>query len=414
MTGGTVTGGTLRLRGRHFETGEPVEVTVTGGTIATVGPAPDETAQAPGVLGDDGYWVAPALFDSQINGFGGRDLNAADTTPEDAGAIVRLLWEAGVTRCCPTVTTNSFERMAASLRAIGAACEADPQVAHAAVTVHVEGPYISADDGPRGAHPREHTRPPDWDEFRRLQDAAGGCIGYVTLAPELPGARSFIERLAGEGIVVALGHHAGSTADIRAAVAAGARHCTHLGNGAHAQLPRHPNYIWDQLAEDGLMAGIIADGHHLPPAVVKCLLRAKGLERTILVSDAIAAAGLPAGRYEREGGQAIEVTPSGRIQLAATPYLVGSGLRLHEGIGNTARFAGTSLGQTIRLATRNPARLFGIDEQYGSLAPGQSADLLLFRWDEVACRVDVVATFAAGRLVFQQELQAPNPAASAA
>lgn len=414
-----MTGGTVRLQGRHFETGELVEVSLSVTTIAAIRAAPGETdgrggdgesgrpPGTPDVLGGEGYWLAPALFDSQVNGFGGRDFNAPDTTPDDAAAVVRLLWEAGVTRCCPTVTTGSFERMAASLRAIRAACEADPQVAHAAVTLHVEGPYISSEDGPRGAHPREHTRPPDWDELRRLQDAAGGRIGYVTLAPELPGAVPFIERLAGEGIVVALGHHAGSADAIRAAVEAGARHCTHLGNGAHAQLPRHPNYIWDQLAEDRLTAGIIADGHHLPPAVVKCLLRAKGLERTILVSDAIAAAGLPAGRYEPRGRQAIEVTPSGRIQLADTPYLAGSGLRLHEGIGNTVRFAGISLAEAIRLATRNPARLFGLEDHYGRLAPGQSADILLFRWDDTAGRMDVVATVAAGRVVLQQELHPP-------
>jgi N-acetylglucosamine-6-phosphate deacetylase len=354
-------------------------------------------------LGGDGLWLAPALFDSQVNGFGGRDLNAPDTTPDDVAAVVRLLWEGGVARCCPTVTTQSTERMTASLRAIRRAAESDPQVAHAAVTLHIEGPYISPEDGPRGAHPREHTRPPDLEEFRRLQDAAGGRIGYVTLAPELPGAIPFIRRLAGEGVVVSLGHHAGTEEDIRAAVDAGASHCTHLGNGAHAVLPRHPNYIWEQLATDGLTAGIIADGHHLPPAVVKSFVRAKGLERTVLVSDAIAAAGLPPGRYPRPGGQTIEITPAGRIQVADTPYLAGSGLRLHQGVGNTVRYAGTTLAQTVHLAARNPARIFGLGGRYGALAPGYAADLLLFRWDEESASLDVVATVAAGRVVYQAE-----------
>jgi N-acetylglucosamine-6-phosphate deacetylase len=402
----------VRLRGRHFETGEPYEITIEGATIARAGPAPDEPAP-PGLVpadGGDGMWLAPALFDSQINGFGGHDLNAADTSPEDVAAVVRLLWEAGVARCCPTVTTNSFQRMARSLRTIRAACEQDPLVEHAAVAVHVEGPYISPDDGPRGAHPREHTRPPDLDEFRRLQEAAGGRIGYVTLAPELPGALPFVERLAAEGIVVALGHHGAPAEAIRAATDAGARHCTHLGNGAHAQLPRHPNYIWEQLAEDRLSAGIIADGHHLPPSVVKTFVRAKGAERTILVSDAIAEAGLPPGRYESGRGQSVEIAESGRIQLAGTPYLAGSGLRLHEGVGNAVRFAGISLAQALRLATSNPARLFGIDDTYGRLEPGQSADVLLFRWDEAAARVHVAATIAAGRVVYHPRPEAPRPA----
>lgn len=416
----------MRLRGRHVETGEPVEVTLEGTGIAAVGPAPDETAQAPGVLGDDGYWLAPALFDSQVNGFRGCDLNAAGASPDHLATVIRLLWEAGVARCCPTVTTNSFERMAGSLRAMRQACETDAQVDYAAVAFHIEGPYISPEDGPRGAHPREHARLPDMDEFHRLQDAAGGRIRYVTLAPELPGAFSFIEQLAQEGMVMALGHHAGSADEIRAAVDAGARHCTHLGNGAHAQLPRHPNYIWEQLAEDRLSAGIIVDGHHLPPSVVKTFVRAKGLERTILVSDAIAAAGLPPGRYSGNHDQALEITSDGRIQLADTPYLAGSGLRLHEGVGNAVRFSGISLAQAMQMATRNPAQLFGIDGTYGHLRAGQAADLLLFHWDPAVApavapavspvvgpavtSIEIVATIAGGRLVYQAGVQAPRQA----
>ena len=382
----------MQLRGRHFETGQTVDVQIEGGTIRSISAA----------AGDSDLWLAPGLFDSQVNGFGGKDLNAAETTPEDVSAVMRLLWEAGVTRFCPTVTTHSFERMANSLRAIVRACEQDAQLAHAAATLHIEGPYISSEDGPRGAHPREHARPPEWDEFRRLQEAAAGRIGYVTLAPELPGAPDFIAKLADQKIVVALGHHAGSTDQIRAAVDSGARHCTHLGNGAHAQLPRHPNYLWDQLAEDHLSAGIIADGHHLPPAVVKTFVRAKGLERTILVSDAIAAAGLPPGRYEGNKGQAIEITETGRIQLADTPFLAGSGLRLHQGVGNAVRFAGITLAESVRLATENPARLFGLSEFYGRLEPGFDADLLVFRWDANASEITVEKTIAAGEVVCQR------------
>ena len=409
----------MRLRGKHFQTGQVVELTTEGSRIAQVGPAPDEQpsattglregvsgrgagmAQAPGVLGDDGYWLAPALFDSQVNGFGGRDLNAADTTPDDVRAVMRFLWEAGVARFCPTVTTDSFERMTHSLRAVRQACEQDAQVAHAAATVHIEGPYISSEDGPRGAHPLEHARPPDWDEFQRFQEAAGGRIGYVTLAPELPGARALVERLAREHIVVALGHHAGSAEDIRTAVEAGARHCTHLGNGAHAVLPRHPNYIWEQLAEDRLTAGIIADGHHLPPSVVKTFVRAKQLERTILVSDAIVEAGLPPGRHlNKTKGTWREISADGRIGMADTPYLAGSGLRLHQGVANAMRFAGLSLAEAIQAATVNPARLFGIAETYGRLEPGLSADVLLFRWDESTAELQVAATVAAGEVVY--------------
>lgn len=388
-----------RVRGKHFATGALVEVAITGGTIVSIGQA--EEPAAPGTLGDESVWLAPGLFDSQINGFGGFDFNASTTTPDEVGAVIRKLWESGVTRLCPTVTTQSHARIISSLRAIRQAIESDPQIAHACVTLHIEGPYISSEDGPRGAHPREHTRPPDLDEFQRFREAAGGRIGYVTLAPELPGAVPFIERLARDGVVMALGHHGAPTDAIRAAVDAGASHCTHLGNGAHAQLPRHPNYIWEQLAEDRLTAGLIVDGHHLPAAVVKSMFRGKGLERVIMVSDAISLAGMPPGRYPVEGNLDREITPAGRIQVADTPYLAGSGLRLNDGLGLAVQFAGISLAEAIPLATRNPARRFGIAGTYGELAPGYDADLLLYRWDEAASQVQVAATIAAGQVVYQ-------------
>src|SRR5207244_4307325 len=175
---------------------------------------------------------------------------------------------------------------------------------------HREGPDLSPEDGPRGAHPRQHIRPPDWDEFRRLQDAAGGLIRLVTLAPEHDGALPFIEKLVAAGVVVSLGHTAASGACIRAAAKAGARLSTHLGNGAHAILPRHPNYIWEQLAADELWASIICDGHHLPPSVARCIVRVKTPARTILTSDAGSLAGLAPGHYH-EWGQELEVRPEG-------------------------------------------------------------------------------------------------------
>src|SRR5262249_51041292 len=143
---------------------------------------------------------------------------------------------------------------------------------------HVEGPHISPDDGPRGAHPRRWVRPPDVDEFHRWQEAARGHIRLVTVAPEWPEAPRYIEALVGEGIVISLGHTNANGAQIAAAASAGATMSTHLGNGAHAILQRHPNYIWEQLAEDRLMASFIVDGIHLPKSFVKVALRAKSVE----------------------------------------------------------------------------------------------------------------------------------------
>ena len=181
---------------------------------------------------------------------------------------------------------------------------------------------------------------------------------------------------------------------------AGARLSTHLGNGSHAVLPRHPNYLWDQLAEDRLWASLIVDGHHLPPAAVKTFLRAKGLGRALLVSDAVHVAGLPPGRYELMGG-AVEVGASGRVSLAGTPYLAGSSLRLCDALPNAMAFAGISLAEAVDLASLNPARLLGIAGDRGRLEVGQPADLILFGLNGAELRL--AATVAAGEVVYRGE-----------
>jgi N-acetylglucosamine-6-phosphate deacetylase len=280
-------GGHVRIIGTICGRDGIYAVDVEDERIAAIAPADGPGADEGTALGGPHCTIAPALLDMQVNGFAGRDLNAPDASPEDVAAITAALHEGGVGLWCPTVTTGPFERMSASLRAVAKACEEDRRVAASVAAIHLEGPYISAEDGPRGAHPAEHAREPDADEFRRLQDAAGGRIGIVTLAPELPGA-----------------------------VEAGARLSTHLGNGAHALLPRHPNYIWEQLAEDRLWASLIADGHHLPPSVVRCFVRCKGPGRVILVSDAVRCAGLEAGHYEF-GGRQVELTRDGAVMPTA-------------------------------------------------------------------------------------------------
>ncbi len=172
---------------------------------------------------------------------------------------------------------------------------------------------------------RRHVRPPDWDEFRRFQEASGGRIRLATLAPEHDGALPFIEKLAASGVVAAIGHTLASGARLRDAVRAGARLSTHLGNGCHATLPRHDNPIWEQLADDNLWASVICDGWHLTEAVARCILRVKGPGRAVLTCDASSLAGLPPGVY-REGDQDYEVLEKAVKWLSpGTSYLAGSG-----------------------------------------------------------------------------------------
>jgi N-acetylglucosamine-6-phosphate deacetylase len=288
--------------------------------------------------------------------------------------------------------------MLAGLQAVVRAREADATLARAIPAIHVEGPYLAAEDGPRGAHPLEFVRDPDWEHFQRFQEAAEGQIKILTLAPERAGALPFIEKVVASGVLISIGHTGASPEQIRDAVQAGARMSTHLGNGAHAQIARHPNYIWEQLANDDLFASIITDGHHLPPSVAKCFARVKGPERLCLVSDAVSLGGCPPGIYS--GGRH-EVLPSGKVVLAGTPYLAGAGHLLDTCAANALRFTELGLAGVARATSTNPARLLGLEAQKGRVAPGYDADLTLFRLPPDDGPLEIVATVLGGEIVYQ-------------
>lgn len=294
----------------------------------------------------------PGLFDLQVNGFAGVDFNAPGLTADRCAEAIERMRATGVTRCLPTLITSPLDDFAASARVL--ARTADPAIAG----IHMEGPYLSPEDGPRGAHRREHIAPAGIEDFTRRQEAADGTIVLVTLAPEVPGALALIEHLVASGVRVAIGHTAATPRQIGDAIAAGASLATHLGNGCAEMLPRHPNAIWELLAADGVIASLIADGHHLPAATVKAMVRAKGPGRTILVTDAIAAAGCAPGRYAI-GGVECALAEDGRVSLPGTPYLAGSSLTLDRAVANAVRFTGLALEDVIPMASSLPARYLG-------------------------------------------------------
>jgi N-acetylglucosamine-6-phosphate deacetylase len=294
----------------------------------------------------------PGLFDLQVNGFGGIDFNGPDLTADRIDEALDRMRTTGVTRCLPTLITSSFEQFAESARVLS-------RMASAAIAgIHMEGPYLSPADGPRGAHPREHVKPASLDDFHRRQDAANGRIVLVTLAPEVPGAVPLIEHLVGSGVRVAIGHTAATPAQLADAIASGATLATHLGNGCAGMLPRHPNVIWELLAADALFASFIVDGHHLPATTVKAMVRAKGANRTILVTDAVAAAGCAPGIWTL-GGVRCELTENGRVSLPGTPYLAGSALTMNRAIANVVRFTGLPIQEVAPMASTIPARYLG-------------------------------------------------------
>lgn len=383
----------MKLSGHTIFENTPFEITLVNDRVHSVREVTSTDSNA---------WIAPAFVDIQVNGFTGFDLNVSTVTKADVCAMVRALWRVGTGFLCPTIVTAPFESIHNSLRAVVQACQKDSLVAHAILGIHLEGPYISAEDGPRGAHPLEHVKDPDWDEFQRWQDVAEGMVRIVTLAPEKKGAIPFIEKLVVNGIVVALGHTDASAEDIRAAVSVGAKLSTHLGNGAHALIRRHPNYIWEQLAADELYASFIVDGHHLPPTVVKSMVRAKTLDRCILISDATALAGMPPGAYQF-AGQPVELDADRCVRLAGTEYLAGSAIELARGVENSVRFAGISLREAASLATLQPARLLGVEEKIGNIGEDSQPNLILFQWNDAAYEIDLIATILGGQLVYLKD-----------
>ena len=317
--------------------------------------------------------LLPGFVDLQVNGFAGVDFNSPDCAGEPMARALAAMRVTGVTRCLPTLITSSTEYFAACARAILQRAE------RGIAGLHMEGPYISPVDGPRGAHPREHCRPASIDDFRRRQDAANGRIVLVTLAPEVAGALTLIEHLVDQRICVAVGHTAATAAQLADAVRAGARLSTHLGNGCAGQMHRHENVMWPQLSADELTASLIVDGHHLPREVVRSIVKAKGLARVVLVTDAVTAAGAPAGRY-RLGQLEVDRDADGRVTQVGAGNLAGSALTLDDAIGRTARYCGLSLEQVVPLASSQPAALIGL----------QPAGRVEADWDPVAHRLVVV------------------------
>jgi N-acetylglucosamine-6-phosphate deacetylase len=324
---------------------------------------------------DEEVWLSPGLIDLQVNGYGGDDVNLDHPDPEVIHSLTKKMIGVGVTTYLPTIITASETKIVAVLGAVAEARRRSRLVAQVIPYVHVEGPSISPAEGYRGAHPERHVRPPSMAEFARWQQASGGLVGMVTLSPHWEGVEEYISMLSRDGVHVAIGHTNATPEQIGRAVDAGAKLSTHLGNGSAGMIPRHVNVLWPQLADDRLTATLIADGHHLPGDMLKTILRAKGVDRCILVSDAVSVAGLLPGRYQTAVGGEVELHENGRLSLVGTEFFAGAALPLKDGIMRVVSGAGISLADALKMATANPGHFVrGI----GTLLPGASADLIRF------------------------------------
>jgi len=351
-------------------------------------------------------YLIPGFIDLQVNGFAGVDFNDPTISTEDISRAIRKLFRTGVTRFFPTIITAPEERIVACLRTLNAArsefLRSGLPEGHAMEAFHVEGPHISPESGPRGAHSLEHVRAPDPDEFNRWQDAADGNVRIITFSPEWDGAPQYVTHLVRSGVVPSIGHTKAEGTAIEAVVDAGASMSTHLGNAAHPVLPKTQNYIWHQLSDDRLAASFIYDEIHIPRDFFRSAVRAKGIERSVLVTDAVMPAMCLPGPY-RLGEVDVELLDNGSVVMRGQNRPAGSALRMDCAVSNTVRSAGFSLRDAVTMATVNPARSGRIGGRQRGLTPGEKADFVLFEWDKAAETVRISETIVAGQRVFAAE-----------
>ena len=327
-------------------------------------------------------YLSKTFLDMQVNGYKGIDYSGQDLDADGIAKLVEALSETGTCRHVPTIITNSRERITNNLKIIADTVRNNEMTRNAIPGIHVEGPFISSEDGPRGAHDPQFVRNPDTKEFDEWLDASDGLLKIVTIAPEKEGAIDFIKYAVNHNVTVSIGHCAPDAKDIKKALDAGATLSTHLGNGSHAILPRLRNYIWQQLAEDGLCAGIISDGFHLPDSVLKTFWRTKGKDRLILVSDVALLGGKEPGIF-KWGNIDVEVFPDGHLGLPGTALLAGAGHLLDRDIPVFMKATGAGLKEAIGLVTTNPEKMLKLEPSTTGFHVGDIADIVSFTYDDL-------------------------------
>lgn len=331
-------------------------------------------------------YCSAGLIDIQVNGMCGVDFCSSELTPDALASSLPFFWSSGVTSFCPTLITNSLEQLRQNFAVLEEARRAFPHFARSAPCYHLEGPYLSS-GASRGAHDPKFMRAPNYKEFDDLQVAAGGRIGILTLAPELPNALDLIEAVVRRGVRVGISHTDGSPQDIWAAVRAGARLSTHVGNGCPEMIDRHRAPLWAQIAADELYASIICDRFHLPSEVVKIIYRTKGPDKCILITDAIHLSTMPVGDYTLVTTE-VELLADGKVIRKGGGSLAGSTLTMDRAVTNFMELANVPLERSLQAAVRNPARLLDLSEVSDGIMPGNLANLVLFRLDDGQFRVE--------------------------
>jgi N-acetylglucosamine-6-phosphate deacetylase len=301
----------------------------------------------------------PGFVDLQVNGFGGVDFSDPALTREAAEHAFAGLLGRGTAAFLPTVITSPIEVYRENLPLLAELASSDAY-ARRVLGLHLEGPFISSVPGAVGAHDPRYVRAPDVTLLEELLSLANGQVRLLTVAAELPGVAALVHTAVAKGATVSIGHSLYDTTALDRLREAGAVALTHMGNGLPNLLPRHPNPIWAGLSHDGYTAMIIADGHHLPVEVLRTAVRAKGVDRLIVVSDASPVAGLPPGAYDVLGNHAI-LEPSGRLFNPEKQCLVGSASTMLDCMNVIAGLGLLGLDDMLRVGFLNPLRLIGVD-----------------------------------------------------
>ena len=369
-------------RDHHFA---PADLLIRDGRIEAVGPG--LTAEAP-VLDAGGRRCVPGFLDVHTHGADHVDANAA--TPEDVRRWAAFNARHGTTGFLTSILTDTEEQTARAIGNITRAMDEGPTGGAAVLGIHLEGPFLSPQY--KGAMPESLLRKGDAGWVRRCQQQAGGRIRYITVAPEVEGVPELIRALHDE-IPIAIGHSGADYATARQAIADGARACTHTFNGMRLFHQHEPAIMGAVLASPDVYCEAICDGRHLHPGTVEMLLRCKGLDRVVAITDSIQAAGLPDGHYKL--GVNDVVVKDGDAQLANGGGRAGSTLTMDRALRNLTKFTSFTLEQLIPLLTENPAALLGLPAK-GRLEPGCDGDFVLLDGE-----LNVAATVVGGSVVFE-------------
>lgn len=316
-----------------------------------------------------GATLAPAFLDVHTHGAAGHDIMEA--TPEALAAMSGLIASRGVGGFLATTVTAPEDDTLRALEGLARLIKEPTEPGHARMLgIHLEGPFLS--HSKRGVHPDGELREPSIALFDRMYEAAGGHVHLMTLAPELPGALELARHAAQRGVRISIGHSAATSAEARAAIDAGAASATHTFNAMRPLDHREPGILGTVLTDDRIFAEIICDGIHTAPEMVKLWWRAKGPERALLVTDAMAAAGMPDGKYKL-GGIDVDVANN---RAMADGVLAGSVLTLDRALSNLVEFTGAPVLDALRPLTINPATMTGLTTEAGKLEVGGIASFV--------------------------------------